>query len=334
MMTLLLAYCLQDAKALDAALDEMAAAKDAAAYTTARAKVLAMGDAVAPLLKDSAADWSETGWVRSCAAESCRLRLTNAALAAEIDAPSGLDPATYKTMRNPTPHCLRDFVHRGKDAIPLLVERWRWTMSDFRFSAGDDGKQERQVFERAIVDAAGQVNDSRAQWFLAGVVNDANLSAELRGAAATSFGMVGGAMGTLTAVIDDNRQPLLLREGCALGLGRYADAAVLDAIKTRLAAQGQDPAVIRALLTALGNLGSSWGWESRGASMKTLADQVRAGCSDLLVAAMKDRPEEAEVITRALQMVAWPASVDALKAIGTETATKAAAKIETTVKRK
>ncbi len=334
MMTLLLVCCLQDAKALDAALDEMAAAKDAASYTTARAKVLAMGDAVVPMLKDRTTDWSETGWVRSCAAESCRLRLTNAALAAEIDAPSGLDPATYKTFRKPMPLCLRDFVHRGKECVPLLIERWRWTMSDFRFSAGDDGKEERSVFDRAIVDTAGQVNDSRATWFLAGVIGDANLSAELRGAAAVSFGMVGGAMGTLTAIIDDNRTPLLLREGCSLGLGRYADATALDAIKTRLAARGQDPAVIRALLTALGNLGSSWAWESRGASMKTLADQVRQGCADVLVGAMKERPEETEIITRALQMVAWPQSVDALKALGTEAATKAAAKVETTIKRK
>ncbi len=319
-----------DAKALDATLDEMASATDAASYLKARETVLAFGEAAVPLLKTrGAADqWTAAGWVRACAAEACRLRLTNAELVAVVDKPTGLDPAVYNKFRKPMPLCLRDFVHRGADTVPLLIERWRWTMSEYRFTDGNAGAREKDVYELAILETPGAVNDPRALQFLAGVIADTDRAANLRAQAAVSLGMCGGTAGlpTLTSFLDDARQPLSVREGCALGLGRVPDNAALDAVRTRLDAQGQDPAIMRALLGGLGNLGSSWGWESRGAAAKTLGDTIRKGCSDTLIAWLPKRPEDAGVIERALKLVAWKDGLDALKSIAADSAAPQAAR--------
>ena len=325
MMTLLLALlCTQEVAAsdVDAALDAMAAAKpgDAAEYARARAKILALGNPAIPLLatRGAADRWTAAGWVRPAAAEACRLRLANPTLAGDVDRPAGLDPAVYQKFRSPMPLCLRDLVHRGADTVPLLIERWRWTLPDMKFSDGEAGKAERETFLRAVLETPGHVADARARHFLAAVLADAATDVELRHQSAISLGMTGGtdAIVPLTTLLDDARAAERARVGCALGLGRIADVAALDAIRSRLDGAKDQVEILRALLTALGNLGSSWAWESRGRRMAATGDTIRAGCAETLVAWAKARPEEKEVLSRALLMVAWPASVSALRTQG------------------
>lgn len=334
-MTLLIALlCTQDAVAadVDAALDAMAASKpgDAAAYVGARAKILALGRSAVPLLESrgAAASWTAAGWVRAAAAEACRVRLVNPEVAGEVDRPAGLDPAVYGKFRRPMPLCLRDFVHRGADTIPLLIERWRWTLSEMKFSDGDAGKAERETFLRAIVETPGQVADGRARHFLAAILADGAADVELRHQAGISLGQTGGveAIAPLTAILDDARAAERARVGSALGLGRVADPAALDAIRARLDGAKDQVEILRALLTALGNLGSSWAWESRGRQAAATAATIRAGCAETLVTWVKNSPQEKEALTRALLMVAWPASVDALRAAGRDSAASAATK--------
>src|SRR5687767_5475560 len=97
---LMTAMLLQVPTDLDSALDKLAAVSpgDAAAYAAARDKVLAFGkDAVPALAERGAPDrWTEAGWIRALAAESCRIRLANPELAGAVDRPEGLDPANYR----------------------------------------------------------------------------------------------------------------------------------------------------------------------------------------------------------------------------------------------
>jgi hypothetical protein len=319
-LALLLAQDALDTKSLDQALDDAAAVKpgDAAAYAAARDRVLAFGPRAVDALKErGAADrWTAAGWVRACVAESCRLRLEKPGLAAEADAPRGLDPANYSTFRRPAPECLRDFAHRKAEIVPLLVERGRWTLPAFKVSAGEPGKLERDALLDAIVQAPGLAGDGRAKPFLLETLNDGAAAEGLRAHAAVSYAMAGGAIADLTKALDDARQPETVRAACARALGRIPDAAALDAIRARL--DGAAGEVRRGLLTALGILGSAGGWDARGKDSAALGDAIRRGCADTLVAALKTAPEEGEIIGRGLAMTAWPDSVAALKTLSSD----------------
>ena len=323
---LLAALMMQASSGLDAALDALAAVKpgDATAYAAAREKVLAFGkDAIPGLAERGAADrWTEAGWVRAMAAEACRLRLADPELAAAVDRPDGLDPAHYRLFRTGEPMILPAFARRGANAVPLLLERWRWTFDGHPFSVGDAGEKERETLRYAILALPGQVPDARARHFLAEVLSTAGLRDAWRRDAAVSLGQTGGtaALPRLTAILDDAAQPAAVREGCARALGRIADASALDAIRSRLAGE-KDAQVRRSLLHGLGILGSAWGWQSRGKDVAALADAVRAGCAETLVDALKSHPEESETIGTALSMTKWAASLKSVEALAVDATT-------------
>src|SRR5262245_30085240 len=319
LLSLLIAQASSD---LDAALDHLAAVRpgDGAAYVTAREKVLAFGkEALTP---HGAADrWTEAGWVRAMAAEACRLRLANPELAAAVDRPEGLDPARYRLFRHGEPMILPELAHRGADAVPLLIERWRWTFDLHAFSEGAPGEKERETLRRAILSVPGPVPDARARHFLAEVLASKDSRDTWRQDAAVSLGMVGrtAALPRLTAILDDATQPAPVREACARALGRIADATALDAIRARLAGE-KDAQVRRSLLHGLGILGSAWGWEARGKETAGLAESVRAGCADALVDALKRYPAESETIGIALSMTRWAASLKNVESLATDAA--------------
>jgi len=330
MLTLLLSVLLaQVSTDLDAALDALAAVKpgDGAAYETARERVLAFGKIAIPALAERAAPdrWTEAGWVR--ATEACRLRLAQPELAEAVDRPAGLDPTKYRLFRRPEPMCLPELAHRGADAVPLLLERWRWTFDRHGFSEGEAGDREREVFRRAILAAPGRAADARARHFLAETLGSATLADGWRQEAAVSLGMTGGlaALPKITAVLDDGSQPAAVREACARALGRIADPAALDAIRARIEAE-KDVQTRRSFFDGLGILGSAWGWRSRGKASAATADRVRAGCADLLVQMLRQAPEESESIGRALGMTAWPASLKAVEALAADGSASAEAR--------
>lgn len=215
-----------------------------------------------------------------------RLRREKPEIAAKVDRPPGLDAANYRQFRNPVPQCLRDLVKIGKDAVPLLLQRWgrmdELTLSD----------AERDALLEAIVRVPGLVGDVRAESFLTGVLNS-DAAESLRGHAAVSLGMI-GAKDPLLPVLDDRKQPKAVRQACARAVGRLTDS--LELIRARL----DDDAIWRDLIAALGLLGSSWAWEARGGG-----DEVRKGCHDLLLEQRRRRPEESALVDQSLKMVDW-----------------------------
>jgi len=165
----------------------------------------------------------------------------------------------------------------------------------------------------------GRAADARARHFLAETLRSATLPDSWRQEAAVSLGMAGGlaALPKLTGILDDGAQPAAVREACARALGRIADPAALDAIRTRFEVE-KDVQTRRSFLDGLGILGSAWGWRARGKAEAATADRIRAGCADLLVQALRQAPEESESIGRALAMTAWPASLKAVESLSAD----------------
>lgn len=328
---LIFALLAQSPTDLDVALDALAAVKagDGAAYETARERVLAFGKDAIPALAERAAPdrWTAAGWVRAMAAEACRLRLADPELAAAVDRPAGLDPAKYRLFRRPEPMCLPELAHRGADAVPLLLERWRWTFDKHPFTEGEPGDREREVFRQAILAVPGRAADARARHFLAETLGSATLADAWRQEAAVSLGMTGGpaALPKLTGILDDGSQSPAVREACARALGRIADEAALEVIRARIGPE-RDPQTRRSFLDGLGILGSAWGWQARGKAMAATADRVRAGCAELLIQMLRQTPEESESIGRALGMAAWPASLKAVETLAMDGASSAEAR--------
>jgi hypothetical protein len=320
---LLAALLVQGSSDLDAALDALAAVKpgDHAAYAAAREKVLSIGkDAIPGLAARGAPErWTETGWVRAMAAEACRLRLADPELAAAVDHPEGLDPVRYRRTRLGEPMALASLSRLGANAVPLLLERWRWTFEASPYSEGAAGDKEREAFRNAILALPGQVPDARARHFLAEVLSNAASRDGWRRDAAVSLGQTGGtaALPRLTGILDDATQPAAVREACARALGRIADASALDAIRARLAGE-KDAQVRRSYLHGLGILGSAWGWEARGKDAGALADTVRAGCAETLLDSLKSHPEESETIGTALSMTRWAPSLKAVEGLASD----------------
>jgi hypothetical protein len=310
-----------DPATLDGLLDAMAAVPpgDYARYQTERARVLALGADAVPLLKirGAADQWTATGWVRAMAAESCRIRLESPALAAGADRPRGLDPKEYLMFRRPQPTCAAEMSRMGSAAVPLFIERWRWTFDAFAFSDGEAGGAEREAFRLAILELPGRVADARGRFFLEETLRSAGWPQGWRAAAAVSLGACGGAdaLVPLQALLGDAAAPVAVREACARGLGRIPDVRALDALRSRLGVEGEDLQVIRSTFAGLGWIGSRWGWASRGAAVAAAADTVRKGVAEALVGGLKQFPSESETIGRALALTAWPDSLPAVEAL-------------------
>jgi hypothetical protein len=241
-------------------------------------------------------DWTKETWERAAVAEAARIRRDTPELAAKVDRPEGIDPAIYRKFRNPGPKCVRELRHLGKEAVPLLIERWKWTMGELTLTA-----EERAALEEAILQVPGLVGDARARWFLEEVLASDH---RLRAHAAVSLGQI-GATDAVLSTLDDRSQPLEIRQACARALGHAT--TTLDAIRARL---GED-AVARDLLTALGLLGSAWAWEAR----KQDGSAIRQGCGETLLDQLRKRPSEAETIGRALALVQWSGTEEALRAL-------------------
>lgn len=305
-------------------LDEAAAVKpgDAKAWLAVRGRILELGQDALPELKAAGADdeWTQSGWVRAMAAKTCATRLENAELAEAADQPEGLDPKVYGLYRKPEPACQHQLRHLGKDAVPLLLERWRWTLEDFTYSKGEPGKLERECFGRAIMFVPGALEDRRARFALEAAARDIALPDTWRQDAAVSLGQTGGldALATLKELFDRATETTAVREACGWAMGRIADIDAAAAIETRLAADGLSLELKRALIVGAGILGSAWAWEARGPMHRAAGDEVRARCAAMLVEALKALPAQSQLIGESLAMAAWPDSLDTLKALAQE----------------
>lgn len=323
MLTLLATLLVAQASELDGALDRLAAVKpgDGAAYVEARDRVLAFGKDALPALEARGAPdrWTDAGWVRAAAAESCRLRLSRPDLAAAVDRPEGIDPARYRLFRHGRPLVLPQLSRLGADSVPLLVERWRWTFDQLTFSEGAAGELEREVLRTAILILPGRIGDQRAKPFLAEVLDSTAVRDAWRAEAAVSLGIVGGrgSLARLTRHLDDATQSATIREAAARALGRVPEVEALEEIRSRIDGE-KDAQVRRSLLHALGYLGSAGAWTSRGKDAAGTAAVVRSGCAGTLVAAIRKYPSEAETLGIALAMTAWESSLQAVETLASD----------------
>ncbi len=324
-----------DQTALDKALDDLAAVSsgDFKAWQEKRAVVIGFGAAAVASLEAAAVEWTPDGHRRALAAEICRLRIAKPELASSVDKPRGIDPETYRQFRHGRPACHRDFAHAGKEIVPLLVEALTFTSDGYRFSEGQAGKLEREALLAALIQAPGEAADVRARFAMESAMVDAGLADNLRAFAAVSLAQCAGskALVKLVATFDGETEPLALREGAGLALGWIAEKTALDAIKVRLEgestrADGEQATRLRcALFAALGNLGGSWAWQSRGAEQLELSLEIRKGCAELLVAGLRSFCGDKDVIRDALCLVAWRDSLKTVKALSEDnTATQAA----------
>lgn len=301
---------------VNALLDSAAAVKEgeSADWIAARDAIVALGEEAVPALREAAAErtWTSEGWVRAMAAEACRVRIEDPELAAQADSPRGLNPERYKLFRKPMPVCQNELRDLGRDVVPLLLERWRWTFGSFPFSEGADGEAERKCFALAILWVPGELKDRRARHMLEAALRDATLGSEWRQQAAVALGKCAGTDGltALTDLYDDATQPSAVREGCAWAIGRVADIKAADALETRLQADGLTAELRRALLTGVSILGSSWAWRARGPMHELRGNEIREKCARMAVEALKTAPEDQDLISRALNMTAWQASLD------------------------
>jgi len=325
MVTILLALLAQST--VDSSLDAMVAARDAASYVAARDRLTALGqDALATLTTRSAADkWTREGWIRALAAEACRLRIAEPELAAAVERPGGLDPRRYHEFRRPEPMIAPELSRLGVAAVPLLLERWRWTFEAYPFSGGEAGQLERTVLRHAILEVPGLVGDARARHFLQEIVRGEHTES-WRQQAAVSLGMCAGteALAVLIQTLDDRKQPASVREACARALGRVPDDAALEALRSRLGAANEDPTVRRSLIAGLGFLGTAWAWNARGNQLAPKADRIRRGCAEALVEAVRRYPEYSDAISIALSLTAWPESVADVETLASDLNTDAA----------
>jgi hypothetical protein len=297
-------------------LDEAAAIKagDSKGWLAARDAILQLGDEAVPALREAGADanWTRDGWVRAMAAEACRLRIQSPEVALAVDKPRGLAPEEYKLFRKPEPFCQRELRNLGKDGVPLLLERWRWTFESHAYSEGAAGRAERECFGRAILFVPGAVADARARFAMEEALRNIALADDWRADAAVSLGQTGGtdSLATLTELLDSAGQPMRVREGCAWAIGRVAHMDAANALKERLAQENQPAELQRALINGAGILGNSWGWRARGVMQQPTGDAIRAVCAEMLVKAISAMPAEADSISRALAEVAWEDSLE------------------------
>jgi hypothetical protein len=297
-------------------------AGDATAWIAARDQVVALGNNAVPALKLAAAEsnWTAEGWVKAMAAEACRLRIENPQAAAIVDHPPGINPERYLKFRKPAPFCQRDFNHMEKENVPLMLERFRWTLDNQDYSEGDAGQAEREALATALLHAPGHHADVRARFAMEAVLKDLSLPDSWRQAAAVSLGQTGGvsAVATLGAIVDNVNQAIAVREAAAWAIGRVADEKAYAALQSRLTnaelTGGEHGArLVPALLNGVGILGSRAAWQARDVIEQTRGDSIRRDCAQLLVDSLKSHPGEAKLIADQLSVVALEESLKWVK---------------------
>lgn len=320
------------AQTVDELLDQagQVAAADHESWIKLRDKLTAKGeDAVPALAAASGADqWTENGWVRAMAAEAVRLRILHPEPVVTIDSPPGINPEVYGKFRKPAPACVREISDLNKEFVPLLLERWFWTLDAKPFSKGEAGTAERNALAHALLYVPGFHADTRARFAMLAALKDKSLPDRWRHDAAVSYAQTGGvdAIAELCAIIDDTTSPKAVREACCHALGRVADDKAFDAMESRLnnEALNADEGFVTALLLGVGTLGSRGGWQARGAMVKEQGERIREKCARLLVIQLETHPQHREHISQQLQVVAYDESLDWVKQLAKEGKTEQA----------
>jgi len=222
----------------------------------------------------------------SALSSEARAKLENDIAAARVQNPKvfaavknvrGHRPEVYGKFRNPMPTTSRELRGLGKAALLPMLEA-------LAFQAPERGKltdAEWDALAVGLLEAVGVIRDARASAVVGAIFESSSIRPAVRLAAARAAGRIGGdAELKLLTGHAKSGDPLELAAVHGLGEMLRLEAAKHVA---QILATTKDSAVAEAAATALGTIGSSWAWKSRGPKAAATALEVRKVCADALV---------------------------------------------------
>lgn len=238
-------------------------------------------------------------WRRVVLAGAAVARLRDPALASSLGAVRGLDPAVYLERRRPAPEATRELLRRGEALVPILQElallgaREREATRRPR-DAYPAGLTDAQLAEleraedRALLHGAlhaiARAPHPTGRFLLESIARDPARELATRQVAVRALGIRGGdgALALLTELARDPSAAAPLREVACEALGARRTPAAVAALAALLGTG--DPAIIRAVVAAIGAAGS----RSVELSAARAEPGVRGEAQRLLVALVAD----------------------------------------------
>ena len=190
----------------------------------------------------------------------------------------GHRPEHYGKNRNPFPTVSRELRGLGAPALLPMLEA-------LAFTAPERGKlsdAEWDALAIGMLEAVGVIKDARASAVVGAIFESSSVRPAVRLAAARAAGRLGGDAQLAAAHRLTPRAVTPLELAAIHGLGEMMR---LEAAKhvAQILGSTKDAAVAEAAATALGTLGSSWGWKSLGPKAAATGLEVRKLCANALV---------------------------------------------------
>jgi hypothetical protein len=210
----------------------------------------------------------------------------------------GYRPEVYRKLRNPVPRVGRELRRLGPMMLLPMLEALMLEEPDLH---GANDVERRAVIE-GIIGEVGRLKDARAAASLHAVFAKTQPSWVLS-ATAEAMGRLcdSTSLDKLRAGLSDPARRAAGIEG--LGQCRSPEAANILAAELDATLAPEEATTIA---TALGNLGSSWAWDSMGESRKAEGLQVREIIAAALVRGFVRAAESRDAHRQALSMVEHP----------------------------
>jgi hypothetical protein len=261
----------------------------------------------------------------SLAGEIAAYRKTNPQAFEAVRAVGGHRPENYKKFRNPVPTTSREFRALGASALLPMLEALAFETPAERAQLTD---AEATALTVGMLEAVGTLRDPKSAPVVHAIFASGANNAAVLAAAARALGRLGGdaELSALTAAaVPGNARMLAAIEG--LGECRRIEAAKH---LSSLVATASDDRTLETLGLALGSVGSSWAWKTRGDAKASEGLAVREVAAKALTAAYPRASGEAQrQMQRSLGMVAHPQSLEIIDRARATASPAAAASLAT-----
>jgi hypothetical protein len=221
----------------------------------------------------------------------------------------GHRPEHYGKNRNPFPTVSRELRGLGAPALLPMLEALAFTAPD----RGQLSDAEWDALAIGMLEAVGVIKDARAGAVVGAIFESSSVRPAVRLAAARAAGRLGGDA-QLALLTGHAKSGDSLQLAAVHGLGEMMR---LEAAKhvAQILGSTKDAAVAEAAATALGTLGSSWGWKSLGPKAAAMGLEVRKLCANALVPrALRGKQSLRKAAAESVMMVEHPATLDLLRA--------------------